>query len=439
MSALSLRLRQHRERLSRAFATPSAATLFCLGFASGLPFLLVGGITLSTWLREAGFALSTIGFMSYIGFFYVLKFLWAPLIDKYPLPWLGRRKGYLVTSIGLLIIALSAMGLSGPNADLGWFIGWVALTAFAGATLDIVVDAYRIEIATPEQQAALSATYILGYRIALIISGAFALYFAELWGWTAAYLLMAAFLVIPLIVAARAREPQLDSYHTRPLNLQQAFTEPFGEFFQRHGVLIAIALLVFVGLFKLPDQMIGALAAPFYVDSGFSKAEIATVSKLYGVWIGIAGAFLGGVCVALWQLRHMLWLAAILVAGSNIAFLLMSHYPGATWAFVTAISADNLSQGFAGVVMVAFMSSLTHPQFTATQYALLASLANLPGKFIGGVSGVIVEATSYTWLFVGSSLAIIPTLLVLAWLWRHLNKDNGTNPSDAPPQKTSLD
>ena len=180
---------------------------------------------------------------------------------------------------------------------------------------------------------------------------------------------------------------------------------------------LALALLAFVGLFKFPDQMIGVLAGPFYLDSGYTKTDIATVSKLYGVWIGIAGAFLGGVCVAAFDIRRLLVVAAIAVAVSNLAFLLMAMFPSQQWAFIAAITADNASQGFAGTTLVAFMSGLTHRHFTATQYALLVSLANLPGKFVGGLSGYIVEATSYQAFFLVSSLSVIPTLLLLAWLW----------------------
>lgn len=403
--------------IQRAFATPSALTLLLLGFGSGLPFLLVGG-TLSTWLRDTGVALSAIGLVSYASFFYVLKFLWAPLIDRYPLPFLGRRKGWLAVSQLILIGALISMALLGPGASLIIFVGLAGLVAFAGATQDIVVDAYRIEIAPVKSQAALAAAYILGYRIALILSGAIALYLAELLSWTTAYLVMAAVMLLPLIAGLLSKEPDPGvALSIREIHLRDAFLKPFQEFFTRNGVLLALALLAFVGLFKLPDQMIGVLAGPFYLDSGYTKADIATVSKLYGVWIGIAGAFLGGVCVAAFNIKRVLVVAAIAVSVSNLAFLLMAIHPAETWAFFAAISADNLSQGFAGVVLVAFMSGLTDRNFTATQYALLASLANLPGKFIGGVSGYIVEATDYQTFFIFSTFSVVPTLLLLAWLW----------------------
>ncbi len=383
--------------IQRAFATPSALTLLLLGFGSGLPFLLVGG-TLSTWLRDTGVALSA--------------------IDRYPLPFLGRRKGWLAVSQCILIGALISMALLGPGSSLMLFVVLAGLVAFAGATQDIVVDAYRIEIAPVKSQAALAAAYILGYRIALILSGAIALYLAELLSWTTAYLVMAAVMLLPLIAGLLSKEPNTGGeLSIREIHIRDAFLKPFQEFFMRNGVLLALALLAFVGLFKLPDQMIGVLAGPFYLDSGYTKADIATVSKLYGVWIGIAGAFLGGVCVAAFNIKRVLVVAAVAVSVSNLAFLLMAIHPAETWAFFAAISADNLSQGFAGVVLVAFMSGLTDRNFTATQYALLASLANLPGKFIGGVSGYIVEATDYQTFFIFSTFSVVPTLLLLAWLW----------------------
>lgn len=405
--------------IQRAFATPSALTMLFLGLGSGLPFLLVG-YTLSTWLRDTGIALSTIGLVSYASFFYVLKFLWAPLIDRYPLPFLGRRKGWLVASQILLILALASMAIIGPTTSLTTFTLLVGLTAFAGATQDTVVDAYRIEIAPVESQAALAATYILGYRVGLILSGAMALYLAELTSWKLAYLTMAGCILLPLVAVLLSKEPNPNALTVREIRIKDAFIKPFQEFFSRNGIALGLALLAFVGLFKLPDQMIGVMAGPFYLDSGFTKADIATVSKLYGVWIGIAGAFLGGICVAAFNIRYMLVIAAIAVSISNLAYLLMAYHPAEQWSFFATISADNLSQGFAGVVLVAFMSSLTDRNFTATQYALLASLANLPGKFIGGVSGYMVEATNYPTFFIFSTLSVIPTLLLLAWLWNKM-------------------
>ena len=401
-----------------AFGTPSAGTMFFLGFGCGLPFLLVG-YTLSVWLREYGLQLSTIGLLSYVSMFYVFKFLWAPLIDRWNAPLLGvlgRRRSWLVLAILGLIVALAGMAFTGP-AQLTMFVGLAALTAFAGATQDTVVDAYRIEIAPLEAQGALAATYTLGYRLGLIVSGAGALYIAEFSGWQIAYLGMAAALLAPLLAALFAREPQQIQVRARK-RFGAAFVDPFNEFFRRHGLVVAIALLVFIGLFKLPDQMLGVVAGPFYIDTGYSKAQIATVSKVYGVWIGIAGAFLGGISVAALGMRASILIGALGLALSNLLYLLMALNPSETWAFVATISGDNLSLGFAGVVLVAFLSGLTSREFTATQYALLSSLANMPGKVIGGASGFLVEKWGYIGFFLFSAMSIVPTLLLLLWLWR---------------------
>lgn len=409
--------------VAASFGTPSALTMFFLGFGCGLPFLLVG-YTLSIWLRESGWELGPIGLVSYIGFFYVLKFTWAPLLDTRRLPLfarLGRRRGWLFAAQLLLVAGLAAMGLTGPGISVPLFLGLVAVTAFAGATQDTMVDAYRIEIAPLEAQGALAATYTLGYRLGLICGGAFALYLAEYASWRVGYLAMAALAAVPAIATLLAREPAAGERlagEPRP-DFVESYVRPFGGFFRRYGWALGLLLLVFVGLYKLPDQML-AITGPFYLDTGFDKADIATVSKLYGTWIGIVGAFLGGIAVAAMGVRWPLVIAALAVAASNLLFIVMSLNPGEIWAFVLAVSGDNFSQGFAGPILVTFMSGLTEKQFTGTQYALLSSLANLPGKLIGGVSGYIVEEWSYTVFFVFSAVSIAPTLLLLAWLWRRI-------------------
>ena len=412
--------------IRRAFATPSAATMLFFGFGSGLPFLLIASQTLSTRLRDVGIDLKSIGLISLASFFYLLKFLWAPLMDRYRFPlaaFLGRRRSWLLVSQLVVALALAALAYAKPELDTTVLVVWVLIASFAGATQDSAVDAYRIEIAPESAQAALAATYILGYRIGLIMGGAGALYIAEFSGWRPAYLVMAALMLVPVVATLVSREPlQPAQTVQRKVDFLGAFWQPISSFFSHNGAVLALALLLFVGLFKFPDQVIGVMAGPFYLDSGFTKADIATVSKLYGIWVGIAGAFLGGVCVAKFGFRRMLLVAALGVALSNLAFLLMAHNPGQIWSFYAALLADNLFQGFAGVVLVAFASSLTDRNFTATQYALLVSLANLPGKFVGGASGYIVESTSYSAFFAMSALTVIPTLLLLAWLWPRIRE-----------------
>jgi PAT family beta-lactamase induction signal transducer AmpG len=412
--------------IRRAFGTPSAATMAFFGFGCGLPFLLIASQTLSTRLRDVGLDLGSIGLISLASFFYLLKFLWAPIIDRYAFPLtaaLGRRRSWLVVAQAVVMLGLFALAYVQPEHGVGPLVAWVLVASFAGATQDSVVDAYRIEIAPEEAQAALAATYTLGYRIGLILAGAGALYLAQFESWTIAYLAMASLMLLPIVATLLSREPDVpESTVVRRIDLAGAFWQPFSSFFSTNGVAMALALLLFVGLYKFPDQVIGVMAGPFYLDSGYTKADIATVSKLYGVWMGIAGAFLGGVAVAAYGFRRMLLVAALGVALSNLAFLLMAQHPSEIWAFYAALTADNLCQGFAGTVLVAFMSSLTDRNFTATQFALLVSLANLPGKFVGGVSGYIVEATSYATFFLLSATTVVPTLLLLAWLWPRIRE-----------------
>lgn len=421
--------------IRRAFGTPAAATMLFLGFGSGLPFLLIASQTLATRLRDVGIDLASIGLISLASFFYLLKFLWAPLMDRYRLPglaFLGRRRSWLLAAQVVVALALAALAYTRPELSVTSLVLWVLVASFAGATQDSAVDAYRIEIAPEAAQAALAATYTLGYRFGLILGGAGALYLAEFQGWRLAYLAMAALMLLPIAATLIGREPVEPQVTVqRRVDVLGAFWQPISSFFTHNGVGLAVVLLMFVGMYKFPDQVIGVMAGPFYLDSGFTKADIATVSKIFGVWMGIAGAFLGGVCVAAFGYRRMLLVAAIGVAFSNLAFLLMAQHPGEIWSFYAALTADNLCQGFAGVVFIAFASSLTDRNFTATQFALLVSLANLPGKFAGGISGYVVEATSYSTFFALSTLTVVPTLLLLAWLWPRIGSTTPASASTA--------
>jgi len=283
--------------IKRAFGTPSALTMAMLGFGSGLPFLLIASQTLSTRLRDVGLDLGSIGLISLASFFYLLKFLWAPLLDRYAFPLLGglgRRRSWLLVSQVMVLVGLVALAFVRPEQGVWPLVAWVLVASFAGATQDSAVDAYRIEIAPQTAQAALAATYTLGYRIGLILAGAGALYLAQFEGWIVAYLAMAALMLLPIITTLLCAEPERPATTVqRRIDVAEAFVQPITSFFSRNGVALALVLLAFVGLFKFPDQVIGVMAGPFYLDSGFDKADIATVSKLFGVWMGIGGAFLG--------------------------------------------------------------------------------------------------------------------------------------------------
>lgn len=411
-----------RITLRQAFAQPAAFTMFFFGFTSGLPFLLVGS-TLSTWLKDSGVGLEQIGLISLVGLAYSFKFLWAPAIDSLRLPLLsqlGQRRSWLLLAQCLLALALLGMAWVTPSGSLAIFIALAALTAFAGATQDVVVDAYRIEIAPLETQGALAATATLGYRIALLLSGALALVLADHVSWSLVYSLMAAAVLAVMVVTLVAREPEHATVRTVSLQsvLSDGVIGPFRDFFQRYHGWFGIALLLFIGLFKIPDQMIGVMAFPFYLDSGFTKTDIGTVSKLYGVWIGIAGAFAGGAVVALMGVQRSLLLAMVLGAVSNLLYLLLALFPGNVAVFIAVITGENLSGGFLGTVAVAWLSSLVSHRYTATQYALFSSLVALPGKLLGGFSGFMVNSLGYSTFFVLSTVAILPALLLFLLLQR---------------------
>lgn len=398
---------------------PAGLRMLLLGFGCGLPFILAGS-TLGIWLRRSGYELAVIGYLSWATIAYTLKFLWAPWLDRRPLPWwssLGLRRSWLLSAQCAIAAALLAISLLGPEAGPAALALTVIVLAFLGATQDVVVDAYRIESAPLAAQATLAAAYTLGYRLALLSGGAGALYLAAAFGWPVAYAAVAVLMLLPMIATLFAPEPDRPPARS---DAAKAYFAPFAAFLSERGLPLVAALFAFIGLYKLPDQVLGVVAGPFYVDMGFSDAEIATVSKVYGVWVGIAGAFLGGLCVQLLGLKRSLLVAALAIALSNLLFLAMVAWPGALWAFVLAISGDNLAQGLGGTVLVAFLSALVDRRYSATHYALLSALANLPGKLVAGFSGRIVEATSFASFFTASSLAAIPAILLLLWLWPRL-------------------
>lgn len=409
----------NRPSLRQAFLEPAALTMFFFGFTSGLPFLLVGG-TLSVWLKESGISLETIGLISYATLTYSFKFLWAPVVDQVRLPLLGRlgqRRSWLLAAQTVLLASLLLMAVLTPSA-IAVFLVAVFIAAFAGATQDVVVDAYRIEIAPAEAQGALAATYTLGYRIALLASGALALILADQVDWPLVYLTMGLFLMAMMVVTLLAREPH------HPVARAQSFAHaiedgvigPFKDFFTRYSGLIGAALLLFIGIFKISDQMLGVMALPFYLDSGFTKTEIGAVSKIFGVWIGIAGAFLGGICVVKLGVERSLVLGIVIGSVSNLLYLLLSQFPGNLTIFTLVISGENLSGGFLGAAAIAYLSALVNQRYTATQYALFSSLVTLPGKLIGGLSGFMVTGMGYGGFFIFSTVAAIPALLLFYWL-----------------------
>ncbi|SIQ67388.1 AmpG family muropeptide MFS transporter [Pseudacidovorax sp. RU35E] len=422
-----------RETL-RVYLEPASLRMFALGFAAGLPLLLVLG-TLSFRLREAGVDRATIGYLSWVGLAYGFKWVWAPLVDRMPLPplttLLGRRRGWLLLSQGLVIAGLVGMALNDPRAGLEPLVLCAVLVAFGSATQDIALDAFRIESAEARKQAALAAAYQTGYRLAMIWAGAGVLWVAA-WaegsatgayqngGWRTAYLVMAGSMVVGVLTVLLSAEPArvpLPPARSAGEWLRNTLVEPFADFLRRYRWQ-AVLILSLIAIYRISDVVMGIMANPFYVDMGFTKDEVATVSKVYGVIMTLVGAFVGGVLAMRLGVMRVLMLGAVLSAASNLLFAWMTTRGHDVTALVAVVSADNLAGGIASAAFIAYLSSLTNVSYSATQYALFSSLMLLLPKFVAGFSGAFVEAYGYASFFTGTALLGLPVLVLVALAMR---------------------
>lgn len=436
-----------RESLA-VYRKPAAIRMLFLGFSSGLPLLLVMG-TLSFWLREAGIDLKTIGLMSWVGLVYGFKWLWAPLVDSLRIPYLtqrlGRRRAWLLLTQVALIILVGMLGQTNPVTHLHT-MAWLALmTAFASATQDIALDAYRMESAPVREQAALAATYQTGYRVAMIWSGAGALALAawsagepgyDLTAWSWAYGIMSASFVVGLVATLLSpeskkilpaalseqrieREQFLRENYRLPGLLcrfgawfYEAACLPFIDFFSRYR-FSALLLLALIATYRISDIVMGVMANPFYLDLGYTKEEVAAISKVFGVIMSLVGAFVGGFISIRIGIIRTLFLGAALSSLTNLIFSWLSTQSADITYLVLTISADNLASGIASVAFVAYLSSLTSVAYTATQYALFSSVMLLLPKFLAGFSGFVVEWAGYAYFFAFTALLGIPVLVLI--------------------------
>ncbi|MFT3718401.1 AmpG family muropeptide MFS transporter [Pseudorhodoferax sp.] len=413
----------------RVYREPATLRMLALGFSAGLPLLLVLG-TLSFRLRGAGIDRTTIGYLSWVGLAYGFKWVWAPLVDRLPLPLLtrrlGRRRSWLLLAQGLVVAGLAGMALADPRGGLAPLVWCALLVAFGSATQDIALDAYRIESAAAERQGALAAAYQTGYRLAMIWAGAGALWIVaaarlgatgyENAAWTAAYLAMAASMAIGVLTVLLSAEPAPRAFAPArsPAEwLRQTLVEPFADFFRRHGWDAAL-ILALIAVYRISDVVMGIMANPFYVDLGFSEAEVATVSKVYGVAMTLAGAFAGGALAMRLGVLRVLMLGAALSAASNLLFAWMAGRGHDLVGLTLVVSADNLAGGIASAAFIAYLSSLTNVQYSATQYALFSSLMLLLPKFVAGFSGRFVDAYGYASFFTGTALLGLPVLVLVA-------------------------
>jgi PAT family beta-lactamase induction signal transducer AmpG len=433
-----------REAL-HVYSQPRVLIMLLLGFSAGLPFLLVFS-TLSAWLTDANVNRSTIGFFSWIGIMYSVKVFWAPVIDRTPLPILGKllgqRRSWLLLAQCGIAGGLILLSFSAPENDLQHFALCALLVAFSSATQDVVIDAWRIESASTDYQAAMSASYILGYRVATLAAGAGSLYLADFQSWHLAYQVMSALTLIGIITTLFMREPSHkiksdtlllegkiihrieDTIHAQKIWKKitiwfaAAVVSPFAEFFRRSGKS-AIIILVLIGSYRITDITMAVMANPFYLDLGFSKTEIASITKLFGFILTIIGAASGGILVMRYGIMRIMLLGLTLVIGSNLMFAWLAQHGPDLAALAMVISADSFAGGIASAVFVAYLSSLTNTAYTATQYALFSSLMTLFPKIIAGFSGVIVEQSGYEMFYIYSSLLSLPALLIIFYMLKN--------------------
>lgn len=443
----------------KVYAEPPVLRMLLLGFSAGLPLLLVLG-TLSYRLREAGIDRTTIGFLSWVGLAYGFKWLWAPLVDRLPLPLLtrvlGRRRSWLLAAQIAIVLGLGGMAITDPATDLYRLVAFALLVAFASATQDIALDAFRIESAEQSLQAAMAAAYQVGYRAAMITASAGALWIAATFDpdeatyqhapWFVAYLCMAAFVGVGVATVMFSREPSVSvppetarreqsvaqKLHARHLPGRLAdvlawfyasVVSPFLDFVLRYGRQ-ALLVLALIGTYRISDIVLGVMSNPFYRDMGFSKDEVATVSGAYGVIMTLAGAGVGGLLTLRLGVMRVLFLGAVLSALTNLLFAWLSTRGHSVGALVLVISADNLSAGIASAAFVAYLSGLTNVAYSATQYALFSSVMLLLPKFIAGWSGWAVDNYGYQAFFIGTAILGAP-VLALTWFASRLRGAEG--------------
>ncbi len=498
----------------KAFKHPRVVTMLFFGVSAGLPLLLIFS-SLSLWLREAGVERSVVTYFSWAALGYSFKFVWAPLVDKLPLPVLtkvlGRRRAWLLFSQIMVMLAICIMAFTDPaSVVLSMMALGAVLLGFSSATQDIVIDAYRIESAESNLQALMASTYVAGYRIGMLIAGAGVLFLASYWGsemeaynysaWKWSYLVMAGTMLIGVVTTLIISEPKLQQndhaldnqkdylgflllfvlavagfvvsfYFSSDLDqtikpaltnlvankhlagfiielgrlvlglavatiiakgvirsgvikktvVEQTYIEPIRDFFQRYGWSLAWLLLALIGLYRISDIVLGVIANVFYQDLGFTKVEIATVVKGFGLAMTLIGGFLGGLLAVRFGVMRILFLGAVLSSLTNLLFMMLANMGHDLPMLYLVISADNLSAGLASAAFIAFLSSLTNISFTAVQYAIFSSLMTLLPKVLGGYSGTMVEVMGYPQFFLITALMGVPVLLLIAWANKHFD------------------
>ncbi len=385
-------------------------TCVFLGFSSGLPLYVLIQLV-PAWLRSHEVDLATIGLFALIGLPYTWKFLWSPLMDRYKLPFLGRRRGWaLLTQIGLLF-SIAALGRFDPSASLQAIVVTVFMISLFGASQDIVIDAYRRELLADDELGTGTSFFVNAYRLSSLVPGSLALILSDILPWAVVYWVTAAFMLVGIVTTFIIKEVSDDSL--APASLRQAVVDPFVEFFSRDGIRAGLAILAFMFLYKLGDNMATALATPFYLDMGFSRTEIGSIAKIAALWAAIAGGILGGIVMLKVSINRALWLFGFVQMFTILGYVWLSTIGHSPIGLFIVVSGEYLGVGLGAIALTAFMARETSKAFTATQFALFSSFLAVPRIFANASTGFIIEAIGYTQFFILCTLVAIPGMLLL--------------------------
>ena len=378
-----------------------------MGFACGLPLLLTITV-LQAWMKEEGVDLTVIGLTALVGLPYTLKFLWAPVLDRFTLPFLGRRRGWLLVAQVALMLSISGLGFTNPGKS-PWMMAFIAfLVTFFSASQDIVVDAYRREDLPDEELGLGASLYVNGYRVGMLLASGGGLILADYIPFSMVYQIMAACMLPGVLTTLLAPEPVIND--RAPKTIKEAVVLPLIEYFNRRG---ALWILAFILLYKLGDTMASAITIPFYLDIGFSKTQIGTVVKLFGFWATVGGSLIGGVIMLRLKINRSLWVFGFLQAISTAGFAILARIGNSLFALSAVIAFENFSSGMGTAAFVAFMASITDKRFTATQYALLSSLMGVPRVIASAPTGFLVKHLGWETFFIVCTLIAVPGLLLL--------------------------
>jgi PAT family beta-lactamase induction signal transducer AmpG len=394
----------------QTFANRRMLICIFIGFSSGLPlFILINLI--AAWLRSEGVDLKSIGLFALIGFPYTWKFLWAPVMDRYPIGALGRRRGWMLVTQILLVGAIAAFGLFDPKRDLWTIAGLAAILAFFSASQDIVLDAYRREILSDDEQGLGTAIHVNAYKVSSLIPGSLSLILADHLPWPTVFMITALFMLPGILTTLLVDEPPI--YGAPPKTLEEAVVLPFREFVRRSGWDQALLVLSFIFLYKLGDSMAVALATPFYLDLGFTKTEIGLIAKNAGLWCNVAGGLIGGVWLIKLGINKGLWVFGAIQTVVILGFAWLAQVGASKLALGLVIGAEAFGVGLGTAAFTAFIARSTDPRYTATQFALFTSLASVPRTFANAATGYIVDATGWFSFFILCTVLSLPGLMLL--------------------------